>query len=267
MDDFNSSFGSEDIDSGLIESFDDSADVSDVSDNSTDILESFNDIDSDNNVYQATPLDEIDIIHEPSKIEFISELQENLDEDIEPYRASNPRDLPYIDENGNVSTYGEIMDALNEDETSDTAPPKMSVEELLMSPEELAEHREVSDVVKMPESFDDIDMLQDTEEEQFEQSFAQRINSMSLEDLNAERERLIELGALDGNEIAERYDAFMADQSKKDEIDKLTNGFDKAELIKMKERVLIGDEELIKELGDNNDDSDDEGFQKVAKHR
>lgn len=78
---------------------------------------------------------------------------------------------------------------------------------------------------------------------------------------------MIELGALDGNEIAERYDAFMADQSKKDEIDKLTNGFDKAELIKMKERVLIGDEELIKELGDNNDDSDDEGFQKVAKHR
>jgi len=75
--------------------------------------------------------------------------------------------------------------------------------------DEFAEGFDVDDILETTNELDDIT---DTDES-FEESFAKRIDSLSLDDLKVERERLIELGALDGDAIAQRYSDFMDDQA------------------------------------------------------
>jgi len=110
---------------------------------------------------------------------------------------------------------------------------------------------EITDISDI-DSFDDIKPLDDieiaditNEPEPFINDFEQQIEELSLDDLNAERERLIELGALDGEELAQRYDDFIAEQTKQEQFDDITNGLSTEQLEEMKERLQAGDAEML----------------------
>ncbi len=75
--------------------------------------------------------------------------------------------------------------------------------------------------------------------------------------------------AKENNDISALYDDYMDSQSKKMEyFDELTSKMDKTTLQKMKEQLINGNEELLKELGQNDfeSDPDDEGHQKVLRY-
>ena len=73
---------------------------------------------------------------------------------------------------------------------------------------EYGERLKSKDIQESSRTLDDIENTGISVEE----NFAKRIESISLDELKAERERLIELGALDGDEIARRYAEFMEEQ-------------------------------------------------------
>jgi len=107
-----------------------------------------------------------------------------------------------------------------------------------------------------------LDVLDPTDvEETFEDNFAKKIENLSLEELNAEREKLVEMGALDGEAIAKRYDAFLDEQRKHEEFSSLIEDLSKEQLQQLKGNLLNGDEETLKILGINHidDDSSAEG--------
>jgi hypothetical protein len=87
----------------------------------------------------------------------------------------------------------------------------------------------------------------------YEAEFEDRINSMSLADLKEERERLLEMGAMSGDEIAEQYESACEGQEEQDATDRLLSNFDKDELIQM--RDVLSD--LNDGSGENTEVADD----------
>ena len=71
----------------------------------------------------------------------------------------------------------------------------------------------------------------------FENEFEDRINSMTLDDLRAEREHLREMGAMSGDEIAEQYAEEWNKKSDADVMDEFLDAFDKKELQQIRDIV------------------------------
>jgi|GEM_PF-4474534 len=106
------------------------------------------------------------------------------------------------------------------------------------------------DDINIDESYDIV-----TTDESLEESFANRVENLSLDDLKIERDKLIEMGALDGEEISLRYEAFLDEQRKNDEFSSLIGDLSKEQLEHLKGNILEGDEKTIELLGlaDTND--------------
>jgi len=123
------------------------------------------------------------------------------------------------------------------------------------------------------ETLDDIEPLDDSEidiniSDEIEPAtddFEQRIDEMSLDELNVERERLVELGALDAEQLAQQYDDFMAEQAVQEQFDGLTDGLSAEQLEEMKTQLLSGNQEMLDTWGLNNDTSEDSGDAKVLR--
>ena len=117
----------------------------------------------------------------------------------------------------------------------------------LETSDEFTEGFDIDDILENTNELDDISNA----DESFEESFAKRIDSLSLDDLKAERERLIELGALDGDAIAQRYSDFMDDQDIPEVSDDIAFGQDAAELIDDQDTIELDDVKVL-----NRDSSD-----------
>jgi len=115
------------------------------------------------------------------------------------------------------------------------------------TPDEFTEGFDIDDILETTNELDDITDADET----FEESFAKRIDSLSLDDLKAERERLIELGALDGEAISQRYSDFMDDQDIPEVSDDIAFGQDAAELIDDQDTIELDDVKVL-----NRDSSD-----------
>lgn len=95
--------------------------------------------------------------------------------------------------------------------------------------------------------------------------FEQRIEELSLDELSTEREWLVELGALDGEQLAQQYDDFMAEQATQEQFDGLTEGLSAEQLEQMKSQLISGDQDMQDIWGLGKDLSEDEGDAKVLK--
>lgn len=134
------------------------------------------------------------------------------------------------------------------DDTFDSTPPDD------FSADEKMEPDNQNDLHEIIEDFDDIEA-----DESFEDNFAQKIDNLSLDELNAEREKLAEMGALDGEEIARGYDAFLEEQRKQEDFNSLIDGMDAEQLHILRDKISSGDETITDILGihDENDGTDD----------
>ena len=95
--------------------------------------------------------------------------------------------------------------------------------------------------------------------------FEQKIEALSLDELNIEREKLVEMGALDGEELARQYDELIAEQAEQEQFERMTEGLSKAQLEEMKEQLLSENQEMLDIWGMNNDSAEDAGETKVLK--
>ena len=120
------------------------------------------------------------------------------------------------------------------------------------SMDENFEPNDQNDLHEMSETFGDL-----LEEESFESSFADKIDNLSLDELKTEREKLIEMGALNGEEIARQYDTFMEAQRKSEDFNYLIDDLSLEQLQQLKGNLIEGNEETFKLLGLNDVEEDD----------
>lgn len=221
--------------------------------------------------YELIPNDEQMVVDDSGEINSISEIQERLERDDEDFEIVDPHEDNPLSEQMNIQenveiTGQDITDKISGEDVNDNTSngteineaKAMSLDELLMTDEELAEHKSLSPKSDIKEKAED---LEETEED-FENSFAEKINKLSLNELKAERENLIKIGALDGNEIAELYDSLKAEKDLKKQLDDITEGFNSDQLESVKEKLINCDKE-IEDLFGLNDISEEGGAQKI----
>ena len=125
---------------------------------------------------------------------------------------------------------------------------------------------------EIPESIeffedDTIDLNDVDEVEPVLDGFEQKIEALSLDELNIEREKLVEMGALDGEELARQYDELIAEQAEQERFEGVTDGLSKEQIEEMKSKLLVGNEEMLDVWGLNNDSAEDTGDAKVLKRQ
>lgn len=239
-----------------------------------DSMEVTNEMPEDIEPYSATPLTEQMVIEDNGDINSIANIQdrqeatEELPADIEPYMATPLSEQMVIEENGDIRSIQDIMERLEQNDFQEALPDvntdgeteRISVEELLKSDAELLEQQELNKPENLTES---MDPLTDTEAP-FEKAFADMIDAMSLDEMKMERDKLIALGALDGESISRQYEVFNAEQNEQQHFDAVTDGLNADQLRRMKDKLQAGDQELL-DLLRPEDTSEGDGAQKVKR--
>jgi len=155
--------------------------------------------------------------------------------------------------------YGEGMESDMNSTSGDSCEGDMDVTpsgtefEADVSAEMIEDAQEMED---FPQESESMMELQDVEG-QVEDKFEDRINSMTLADLKEERERLLEMGAMNGDEIAEQYAGAWEKQGDQDATDRFLSNFDKEGLTQLRQ-AIVDTGNGSGESAEGTDDTDDE---------
>ncbi len=218
---------------------------------------------------EAVSSDENIIFEENGDMDSIPEIQDGLEgavespPDIEQFTATPLTEQMVIEENGDINSIASIQERLEAGENTEPYLATPLSEQMVI--EENGEIGSIQDIMERLEQKDLQEVSNDMNTEApFEKAFADMIDAMSLDEMKMERDKLIALGALDGEGIAGQYEAFKVEQKEQQHFDAMTDGLNADQLKGIKEKLQAGDQQMLDLLG-SDDTSEGEGAQKVKR--